>query len=174
MEKRNSSNKEDRQASQYFVAKQNTILKRMSSECDKSVNTLRLGMLVEAVEDLGDSALKVRVIDTTGSEIWRGTEWQCHKFDLIPVTPEVWKFLPAISVPQERVRLANYKHLCEELLSLGVNDTVWYCVDPLGCTKYLAIIKYIGPVPQLGQGYYFGLDLLVIQRNILFILFFFF
>ncbi|XP_043507747.1 ubiquitin carboxyl-terminal hydrolase CYLD [Frieseomelitta varia] len=160
MEKRNSSNKEDRQASQYFVAKQNTILKRMSSECDKSVNTLRLGMLVEAVEDLGDSALKVRVIDTTGSEIWRGTEWQCHKFDLIPVTSEVWKFLPAISVPQERVRLANYKHLCEELLSLGVNDTVWYCVDSLGCTKYLAIIKYIGPVPQLGQGYYFGLDLL--------------
>ncbi|XP_048266234.1 ubiquitin carboxyl-terminal hydrolase CYLD isoform X2 [Bombus terrestris] len=160
MEKRNSSNKEDRQISQYFVAKQNTILMRMSSECDKNVNTLRLGMLVEAVEDLGDSALKVRVIDTTGSEIWRGTEWRCHKFDLISVTPEVWKFLPAVSVPQERVRLANYKHLCEELMSLEINDTVWYCADPSGCTKFLAIIKYIGPVPQLGQGYYFGLDLL--------------
>lgn len=162
MEKRNSNNKEDRQISQYFVAKQNTILMRMSSECDKNVNTLRLGMLVEAVEDLGDSALKVRVIDTTGSEIWRGTEWRCHKFDLISVTPEVWKFLPAVSVPQERVRLANYKHLCEELMSLEINDTVWYCADPSGCTKFLAIIKYIGPVPQLGQGYYFGLDLLVI------------
>ncbi|OAD54319.1 hypothetical protein WN48_08033, partial [Eufriesea mexicana] len=165
MEKRNSSNKEDRQVFQYFVAKQNTILMCISGECDKNVNTLRLGMLVEAVEDLGDSALKIRVIDTTGSEIWRGTEWRCHRFDLISVTPEVWKFLPAVSVPQERVRLANYKHLCEELMSLVINDTVWYCADPLGCTKYLAIIKYIGPVPQLGQGYYFGLDLLECQES---------
>lgn len=164
MEKCNSNNKEDRQVFQYFVAKQNTILMRISGECDKNVNTLRLGMLVEAIEDLGDSALKVRVIDTTGSEIWRDTEWRCHRFDLISVSSEVWKFLPAVSVPQERVRLANYKHLCEELMSLAINDTVWYCADPLGCTKFLAIIKYIGPVPQLGQGYYFGLDLLENQE----------
>ncbi|XP_076764486.1 ubiquitin carboxyl-terminal hydrolase CYLD [Xylocopa sonorina] len=165
MEKRNYSNKEDRQVLQHFVAKQNTILTRMSGECDKNVNTLRLGMLVEAVEDLGDSGLKVRVVDTTGSEIWRSTEWRCHKFDLIAVTPEVWKFLPAVSVPQERVRLANHKHLCKELMSLAINDTVWYCSDPHGCTKCLAVIKYIGPVPQLGQGYYFGLDLLEGQES---------
>ncbi|KOC66136.1 hypothetical protein WH47_01029, partial [Habropoda laboriosa] len=159
MEKRNSNSKDDCQVLQCFVAKQNTILMRMSGECDKNVNTLRLGMLVEAVEDLGDSLLKVRVIDTTGSE-WRGTEWRCHRFDLIAVSPEVWKFLPAVTVPQERVHLANRKRLCEELMSLAVNDAVWYCANPQGCTKYLAIIKYIGPVPQLGQGYYFGLDLL--------------
>ncbi|CAL7944032.1 unnamed protein product [Xylocopa violacea] len=165
MEKRNYNNKEDRQVLQHFVAKQNTILTRMSGECDKSVNTLRLGMLVEAVEDLGDSGLKVRVVDTTGSEIWRGTEWRCHKFDLIAVTSEVWKFLPAVSVPQERVRLANHKHLCEELMNLAINDTVWYCSDPHGCTKCLAVIKYIGPVPQLSQGYYFGLDLLEGQES---------
>lgn len=162
MEKRNAGGKEDRQVLQHFVAKGNTILMRISGECDKNVNTLRLGMLVEAVEDLGDSALRVRVVDTTGSEIWHGTEWRCHRFDLIPVTLDVWKFLPAVSVPQERVRLANHKVLCKELTSLGTNDNVWYCPDPQGYTKYLAVIKYIGPVPQIGQGYYFGLDLLVI------------
>ncbi|XP_076671657.1 ubiquitin carboxyl-terminal hydrolase CYLD isoform X1 [Andrena cerasifolii] len=165
MEKRNASGKEDRQVLQHFVAKGNTILMRISGECDKNVNTLRLGMLVEAVEDLGDSALRVRVVDTTGSEIWHGTEWRCHRFDLIPVTLDVWKFLPAVSVPQERVRLANHKVLCKELTSLGTNDNVWYCPDPQGYTKYLAVIKYIGPVPQIGQGYYFGLDLLEGQES---------
>nr|XP_012151128.1 PREDICTED: ubiquitin carboxyl-terminal hydrolase CYLD isoform X1 [Megachile rotundata]XP_012151129.1 PREDICTED: ubiquitin carboxyl-terminal hydrolase CYLD isoform X1 [Megachile rotundata] len=165
MEKRNFSNKEDRQVLQHYVAKENTILTRISGECEININTLRLGMLVEAVEDLGDSALRIRVIDTTGSEIWRGTEWRCHRFDLIPVSSEVWKFLPAVLVPQERIRLANHKHLCEELMNLVVNDTVWYCPDLQGYTKYLAIIKYIGPVPQLGQGYYFGLDLLEGQES---------
>lgn len=162
MEKRNLNNKEDRQVPQYYVAKQNTILTRISGECEKNISTLRLGMLVEAVEELVDSALRIRVIDTTGSEIWHGTEWRCHRFDLISVSSEVWKFLPAVSVPQERVRLANHKHLCKELMNLVINDTIWYCPNPQGCTKYLAIIKYIGPVSELGQGYYFGLDLLVI------------
>ena len=55
-------------------------------------------------------------------------------------------------------------------MSLAINDTVWYCADPLGCTKFLAIIKYIGPVPQLGQGYYFGLDLLVIFIEIFYLI----
>ncbi|XP_026668806.1 ubiquitin carboxyl-terminal hydrolase CYLD isoform X2 [Ceratina calcarata] len=159
MEKRNS-NKDDRQVIQYFVAKQDTILSRISGECEKNVNTLHLGMLVEAIEDLGGSALRVRVVDTAGSEIWRGTEWRCHRFDLIPVTSEVWKFLPAVSIPQERVRLATYKHLSEELMKLQINDTVWYCSDSKKCNNCLAAIKYIGPVPQLGQGYYFGIDLL--------------
>ncbi|XP_076168390.1 ubiquitin carboxyl-terminal hydrolase CYLD isoform X1 [Ptiloglossa arizonensis] len=165
MEKRNAGSKEDRQLLLYYVAKQNTILTRISGECDKNVNTLRLGMLVEALEDLGDSALRVRVNDTTGSEVWRGTEWRCHRFDLIPVSSDVWKFLPAVSVPQERVRLANHKLLCKELISLKIDHTVWYCPDPQGYSKYLAIIKYIGPVPQLSQGYYFGLDLLEGQES---------
>ncbi|XP_043265296.1 ubiquitin carboxyl-terminal hydrolase CYLD [Colletes gigas] len=165
MEKRNTGSKEDRQVLHYYVAKQNTILTRMSGECVKNVNTLRLGMLVEALEDLGDSALRVHVNDTTESEIWRGTEWRCHKFDLISVSSDVWKFLPAVSVPQERVHLANHKLLCKELMGLMIDDTIWYCPDPQGHTKYLAVIKYIGPVPQLGQGYYFGLDLLEGQES---------
>ncbi|XP_053983257.1 ubiquitin carboxyl-terminal hydrolase CYLD [Hylaeus anthracinus] len=165
MEKRIAGSKEGRHVLQYYVAKQNSILTRMSGECDKNLNTLRLGMLVEALEDLGDSALRVRVNDTTGSEIWRGTEWRCHRYDLIPVSSEVWKFLPAVSVPQERVHLANHKLLCKELTSLMMDDTIWYCPDPQGYTKYLAVIKYIGPVPELGQGYYFGLDLLDGQES---------
>ncbi|XP_076242541.1 ubiquitin carboxyl-terminal hydrolase CYLD [Calliopsis andreniformis] len=161
MEKRNAGSKEDRQVLQYFIAKQDTLLGCMSG--DKKLNTLRPGMLVEAIEDLGDSALRVRVVDTTGSEVWRGTEWRCHRYDLIAVTADVWKYLVAVTAPQERIRLANHKRLCKELLSLDVNDSVWYCPEPQGCTKQLAVIKYIGPVPLLGQGYYFGLDLLESQ-----------
>lgn len=167
MEKRNTNSKEDRQVLQYFVAKENITLMRISGKCEKNVNTLRLGMLVEAVEDLGDDQFKVRVIDTIRSEIWRGTEWRCHRSGLISVSSKVWPFLHAVSIPQERVRLANHKHLCEELVNLGINDTVWYSADPKERTKHLALIKYTGPVPQLGQGYYFGLDLLVILSDIL-------
>lgn len=158
MEKRNPNSKEDRQDLQCYVAKENALLIRISGECSVNSSALRLGMLVEGVEDFKDGTMKVRVNDTT-SDVWRGTEWRCHRIDLIPVSTEAWKFLAAVSVPEERVRLAYDKQLCEQLVALSVNDTVWYCPDPSINTKHLAVIKYIGPVLRLGHGYYFGIDL---------------
>ncbi|XP_071639062.1 ubiquitin carboxyl-terminal hydrolase CYLD isoform X2 [Temnothorax longispinosus] len=141
----------ERRVLQHYVAKQ---------------DTLRLGMLVEALEDLKESVLRVRVTDTVGgSKTWCGTEWRCHKYDLIPVSPKVWQYLLAVQSPQERVRLANDEALCEQMRNVSVNDVVWHCSDPANRrARELAFVRYIGPVPKLGLGHYFGLELVESQE----------
>ncbi|XP_032674063.1 ubiquitin carboxyl-terminal hydrolase CYLD isoform X4 [Odontomachus brunneus] len=150
---------------QYYVAKRDTVLLRILGACDVNVNELRLGMLVEALEDLKDSSLKIRVIDTAGSKTWCGTEWRCHKYDLIPVSHKIRQYLLAVQSPQERVQLASNKALCEQIKDISVKDKVWYCCDPNKHSKELAFVKYIGPVTELGLGHYFGLELLESQET---------
>ncbi|XP_071639061.1 ubiquitin carboxyl-terminal hydrolase CYLD isoform X1 [Temnothorax longispinosus] len=156
----------ERRVLQHYVAKQDTVLIRIFGACDVNVNKLRLGMLVEALEDLKESVLRVRVTDTVGgSKTWCGTEWRCHKYDLIPVSPKVWQYLLAVQSPQERVRLANDEALCEQMRNVSVNDVVWHCSDPANRrARELAFVRYIGPVPKLGLGHYFGLELVESQE----------
>ncbi|KAL6261106.1 hypothetical protein P5V15_008636 [Pogonomyrmex californicus] len=159
------ANKE-RRVLQHYVAKQDTVLIRIFGACDVNVNKLRLGMLVEALEDLKESVLRVRVTDTTGGcKTWYGTEWRCHKYDLIPVSQKIWQYLLAVQSPQERVRLANDEALCEQIRNISVNDIVWYCNDPSNKrVRELAFVRYIGSVAQLGLGHYFGLELVESQE----------
>ncbi|XP_020282913.1 ubiquitin carboxyl-terminal hydrolase CYLD isoform X2 [Pseudomyrmex gracilis] len=158
-------NNKERRALQYYVAKQDTVLVRLFGTCDVNVNDLRLGMLVEALDDSKDSVLRVRVTDIGGSKSWYGTEWRCHKYDLIQVSQKIWHYLLAVQSPQERVRLANDKSLCERLRNISVNDKVWYCPDSSNKrARELAVVRYIGLVPQLGLGHYIGLELLESQE----------
>lgn len=156
----------ERRVLQHYVAKQDTVLTRIFGACDVNVNKLRLGMLVEALEDLKESLLRVRVTDTVGgSKTWCGTEWRCHKYDLIPVSQKVWQYLLAVQSPQERVRLANDEALCEQIRNISENDVVWYCSDPANRrAKELAFVRYVGPVLELGLGHYFGLELVERQE----------
>lgn len=162
MERRGLDNNEEHRVLQYYVANNNAILVRIFGTCDVNISTLLRGMLVEALENLEENTLRVRVTDTNGCMTWCGTEWRCHKYDLIPVSQKTWQYLLAVSSPEQRVRLAKDKALCEQIKDITVNDRVWYCADSDNRTKEIAFVKYIGPVTQLGSGDYFGLDLLVI------------
>lgn len=148
---------------QHYIAKQDTVLIRIYGACVVNVNELRVGMLVEALEDLKESVLKVRVIDTIGgSKIWCGTEWRCNKYDLIPVSAKIWQYLLTVQSPQERIRIANDEALCERIRNISVNDRILYCSDSSNRrAKEIALVRYIGSVKQLGLGHYFGLELLV-------------
>lgn len=158
MEDRDSNR--ERQVLQHYVAKQDTVLTRISGACNVNVNTLCLGMLVESLEELKESMLRIRVVD--GSKMWCGTEWRCHRYDLLPVSQKVWQCLLAVQSLQERVELAKDEGLCERLRNVSINDKVWYCTDPLNKrVREVAFVRYIGSVTQLGLGYYFGLELLV-------------
>ncbi|XP_072743812.1 ubiquitin carboxyl-terminal hydrolase CYLD isoform X2 [Anoplolepis gracilipes] len=166
MEDRDTECNTEHRVLQHYIAKQDTVLIRLFGACVVNVNELRVGMLVEALEDLKDSVLKVRVIDTvSGSKIWCGTEWRCHKYDLIPVSQKIWQYLLTVQSPQERVRIANDEALCERIRNISVNDKVWYCFDsPNRRAKEIALVRYIGSVKQLGLGHYFGLELLESQE----------
>lgn len=160
MESRNFDSNKNHKVLRYYVAKKNSTVTCMSRHSDVNVSTLRLGMLVKCLEDLMDGTLLISVTDVSESKVWFNTEWCCQKTDLIHVSQEIWRFLLAVSVPQERVRLANNKSLCGILENLSVNDKVWYHPNhKVNDHKELAIIKYIGPVPELGQGFYFGLEI---------------
>lgn len=145
----------------FYVARQNTFLSRLSGVCDTNVSMLRLGMLVEANEVLPNGGLTIRVNDTNNEKVWQKTEWRCHKIDLIHVPPIVWHFLAAVQSPQERVRLASNANLCQDVQNLRIGDRIWYRSQP-NAQRSLAIINYIGPVLELGQGFHFGLELLVL------------
>ncbi|KAK0162600.1 hypothetical protein PV327_006366 [Microctonus hyperodae] len=144
----------------YYIAKKNTILSRISGACQVNVHNLTLGALVIANEFLADGGLKIRVFDPNDCEIWRKTEWRCHSIDLISVPELVWNFLTAIHVPQDRLRLAQDHQFCKDASNLKENSIVWYQPDLNSPTKFKAVIKYIGMVSELGQGFYFGLEIL--------------
>ena len=144
----------------HYVAKRNTILSRISGACNVNVNTLHLGMLVEANEVQCDGGLRIRVNDVNDDDVWRRTEWRCHQVDLIPVPSIVWQFLAAVPGPQDRVRIASDTQLCQDVNNLRLGDRIWYRSKP-GAQRSLAVIRYIGPVQELGQGFHFGLELLV-------------
>lgn len=153
----------------YYIAKKNTVLNRISGVCCVNVYNLALGALVIANEIQTDGGLKIRVFDPNDSEIWRKTEWRCHSIDLIPVPELVWNFLTPIHIPQERLRLAQDHQFCKDASNLKENSIVWYQPDLNSPTKFKAVIKYIGMVSELGQGFYFGLEILV--RKYLFIIY---
>ncbi|XP_071639063.1 ubiquitin carboxyl-terminal hydrolase CYLD isoform X3 [Temnothorax longispinosus] len=49
--------------------------------------------------------------------------------------------------------------------NVSVNDVVWHCSDPANRrARELAFVRYIGPVPKLGLGHYFGLELVESQE----------
>ncbi|XP_034942226.1 ubiquitin carboxyl-terminal hydrolase CYLD [Chelonus insularis] len=143
----------------YYIAERNTLLSRISGECDSNIRKLQPGALVEAKEIQPDGRLRIKVCDPNNPDFWRKTEWKCARLDLISVPELVWHFLAAIPTARDRVSLANDTHFCEDVNNLKVNRKVWYCPD--GSTqKYKAVIKYIGSVPEMGPGFYFGLDLI--------------
>ncbi|XP_014298448.1 ubiquitin carboxyl-terminal hydrolase CYLD isoform X1 [Microplitis demolitor] len=144
----------------HYVSIRDAIVTRVSGECDQSVYTLRVGMLVEAKEIKSDGGLRISVKDTNNHEVWHKTEWKCHRIDFVPVSEKVWYFLAAVSIPQERVRLAQDTKFCEDVDNLKINYKVWYYPEPNSAKRYKAVIKLIGPVEDLGPGFYFGLELL--------------
>ncbi|XP_015109435.1 ubiquitin carboxyl-terminal hydrolase CYLD [Diachasma alloeum] len=144
----------------HYVAMKNTIMSRRSGACDVNVSCLKLGMLVEANELLPDGSLRIKVNDLNNEEVWKKTEWLCHRFDLIPVPYLVWHFLAAVTVPQDRVRLASDTQFCEEAKKLKENGKVYYHPPSNPDAKFKAVIKYIGQVTEMGPGFYFGLELL--------------
>ena len=60
--------------------------------------------------------------------------------------------------PSERYKLLTDKEIYP-ILSASIGDTVWF--DD-GIKMSVGMIQYIGPVEGMGQGHWFGVELLVI------------
>jgi len=108
--------------------------------------------------------------------------YMCKKSALLDVPSKIWPFLKAIHDPFDRISVAKDKPYIDYILKFAVNSFItingqYFNVsamnqslsflperepkDKFNC-DYDCIIRYIGPIDELGPGHYFGLELLVI------------
>ncbi|XP_014216549.1 ubiquitin carboxyl-terminal hydrolase CYLD [Copidosoma floridanum] len=143
----------------YYVVKRETLLIRLKGNCNVNVSKVQPGMLVQAIGDvINKEALTVQVYSESMETIWHKTEWKCHPIDLIPVSFLIWHLLVPVSSLEERFRLASNGEFCKNVDKLELNSTVWYCEGSNNPSTHLATVKFIGHVPEYGDGYYFGLE----------------
>ncbi|XP_050084836.1 uncharacterized protein LOC126570840 isoform X2 [Anopheles aquasalis] len=92
--------------------------------------------------------------------------YQCQVAHLQRVPADIWPFIIAILDPQERCEFAKRPKLFASVKQLRTGDIV--LVNWLAKNRnvtYDCIIRYIGPVPKIGPGYYFGLELLNLDNG---------
>ncbi|XP_052869371.1 uncharacterized protein LOC128275038 [Anopheles cruzii] len=92
--------------------------------------------------------------------------FQCQAAHLQRVPPDIWPYIIAILDPQERCEFAKRPKLFASVTQLNVGDIVlvsWLAKNRH--VTYDCITRYIGPVPKIGPGYYFGLELLNLDNG---------
>ncbi|XP_058057014.1 uncharacterized protein LOC131208327 [Anopheles bellator] len=92
--------------------------------------------------------------------------FQCQAAHLQRVPSDIWPYMIAILDPQERCEFAKRPKLFASVTQLSVGDIVlvsWLAKNRH--VTYDCIIRYIGTVPKIGPGYYFGLELLSLENG---------
>jgi hypothetical protein len=118
--------------------------------------------------------------------------YMCKNSSLFRVSSNVWPYLIAIVDPLERLEFARDKHFTDYIRSLSENDLVLvdsnlfkyssitaslnfsnnnYGNAGLKHKDFECVIHFIGLVPERGNGYFFGLQLVVINFLFHFIIF---
>ncbi|KAK3907253.1 CAP-Gly domain-containing linker protein 1 [Frankliniella fusca] len=132
-------------------------------------HNLRLGTLVYVEYAIRDEIVAVRI---ENSERLHGSFdehlWECPLDNIVPFNNALKPFILAIPSPTERVELALDEELCETLAAIDVGSLVYLLPKkpPTGANTNgmqhwkEAIVKYKGPVHQMGFGIYFGLEIL--------------
>ena len=102
----------------------------------------------------------------------------CKRSTLLEVTENLWPFLIAINDPYDRLNVVRDKDFSEYITNLQENNFVEICgdnfrqsdmrqtlsfsVDHNNNPDFDCIVRYIGMCSEIGPGYFFGLELLVI------------
>lgn len=102
----------------------------------------------------------------------------CKRSTLLEVSENLWPFLIAINDPYDRLNVVRDKDFSENITNLHENAVVEICgdnfrqsdmrqtlnfsVDHNNNPDFDCIVRYIGMCPEIGPGYFFGLELLVI------------
>ncbi|XP_050076644.1 ubiquitin carboxyl-terminal hydrolase CYLD [Anopheles maculipalpis] len=92
--------------------------------------------------------------------------FQCQAANLQRIPSDIWPYIIAILDPQERCEFAKRPKLFGSVKLLRTGDIVmvsWLAKNRH--VTYDCIIRYVGPVPKIGPGYYFGLELLNLENG---------
>ncbi|XP_066991733.2 ubiquitin carboxyl-terminal hydrolase CYLD [Anabrus simplex] len=157
--------------SKYCVVK-NTMVVRSLNLSDFTENiderkVIRLGSLVIIqLESLGlyNNLVGVSDFDCDGCGCEADEKiWVCHRDNLLFIPPVLWQPFQGISSPFERKYMAEEEELCYDLAQVEQGHRVFLLPeadDALHLDAVAALVRYKGPVPLLGPGHYYGLEIL--------------
>lgn len=131
--------------------------------------TLPAGSLakVKGVYGAG-KVVQIRIYDFYNRNLaFENNLFACAVASLHTIATPLWPFLTAITEPAERVAFFRKNELVAYLLSRQINDLVLVHRDSIPSHSqtpaYLTcIIRYIGLVPEVGPGFYLGVEVTVI------------
>jgi len=153
----------------FCVAKENIVAVRLplhiNLENAKSTRVILRGSLVEVTSTQLDGVrVAVRLVDERC--LIEGSEdvWVCSQLHLLPVDPVMLSALIAVCEPSLRVALVQNEHIYRELAAIEVGEKVMLLSETPDSRlePELAVVRYKGPVPEMGPGTYYGLEILVI------------
>lgn len=147
----------------YCVISENYVAKKLKGTGNASHLTLMLGTLVHVHSciDINNVAIKVVNCESDYDTVDENNLWICSVSCLLPVNNILWPLVNAIVSPIERVNLLKQKSLCEQLCTIQVGTLVKFISSDGNKTEEPAVVKYRGPIPKVGPGIYFGIELLV-------------
>lgn len=126
---------------------------------------LRIGTLVRIQERYNQKQVVVKVCSFFSSDpVWEANLYLCPTSHLHAVEGGLWPFLGAISDPEDRCTLAKHPENWRFVLTLGVGA---HCSASAQLFRmpgsFDCVVRYVGYVPEMGPGCYFGLEILVMS-----------
>lgn len=122
--------------------------------------TALLGQVVIIDAKLPNRILIIRFLKE--GETWESVQFCCSEDSVIRICEKLCFFIASIVSPQERVKVAKNKSLCDKLKTITNDMTVGFADTK---DVYLGKVKYIGVVK--GMGHCFGIELHVsVNMNI--------
>lgn len=122
------------------------------------------GMMLQIMEQMTARLAIVRIKDYYNPDATnRESMVQCQTSQYHSVPDDLWPFVIAILDPQERLKFVRQPGRLSKVRLLRQDQIVKVSGKPFRrpMTTYDCIIRYCGPVSEIGPGYYFGLELLV-------------
>ncbi|XP_066255282.1 ubiquitin carboxyl-terminal hydrolase CYLD [Euwallacea similis] len=137
----------------YGIFLRNDVVKDLSAV--QKVRTVFMGQICMIEPALKNGLLQVRFLKDKDGETWESQTFLTEPEDCVLLIPDkLWQYIVSIASPQERVKFARNKKLCEKLSSVCCEMVVGFTDSD---DVKLGKIKYKGPIKGLGYG--FGLEL---------------
>ena len=135
----------------YGIFVSNQLLRDVIKE--QTQRTVMMGQICMIETFLANKALQVRLLKD--GETWESQTFLTNTENcVLTISEKLWPYIAAISSPQERVKLAKNKSLCEKLKTVSKDITVGFVyADDVKLGK----IKFMGQVKGIGHCY--GLEM---------------
>lgn len=148
----------------YYLVTKNVVARNLHKECNQ---TLYAGYLVV----LEQVRPHIRLFDVKLVDLEKKSNspievvYRCPPDCLLEIDPKVWSLIAAVSSPVLKLRIAKNTELCEELSCIELGSIVQVLTSPSASIDtreeppVYGIVTFKGPVPGLGPGTYFRVEL---------------